>query len=154
MISNKKIYILFGLCLLLLLGISLTVYFFKNKASKAIVSNCDPVHYANIPITPSNKLNDKNDIHLLNAQKNGLKKPFVTNADSDTLIDDYVRISILVELVDNPFYQLKNLTSSRPYLIPEAIDLLNEIGYRFQKQLKEKKYKNCRFRITSLLRTE
>ncbi|MBP6663597.1 MAG: hypothetical protein KA172_10975 [Paludibacter sp.] len=154
MISKKNIYILFGLCLLLLLGISLTVYFFKNKASKAIVSNCDPVHYANIPITPSNKLNDKNDIHLLNAQKNGLKKPFVTNADFDTQIDDYVRRSILVEVVDNPFYQLKNLTSSRPYLIPEAIDLLNEIGYRFQKQLKEKKYKNYRFRITSLLRTE
>jgi hypothetical protein len=154
MISNKKIYILFGLSLLLLLGISLTVYFFKNKTSKAIISNCDPVHYANIPIAPSNKLNDKNDIHLLNAQKNGLKKTFVTNADFDDEIDDYVRRSILVEVVDNPLYQLKNLTSSRPYLIPEAVDLLNEIGYRFQTELKEKKYKNYRFRITSLLRTE
>jgi len=154
MISNKKIYILFGLSLLLLLGISLTVYFFKNKTGKTIVSNCDPVHYANIPIAPSNKLNDKNDIHLLNAQKNGLKKPFATNADFDAEIDDYVRRSILVEVVDNPLYQLKNLTSSRPYLIPEAVDLLNEIGYRFQTELKEKKYKNYRFRITSLLRTE
>ena len=154
MISNKKIYILFGLSLFLLLGISLTVYFFKNKTSKAIVSNCDPVHYANIPIAPSNKLNDKNDIHLLNAQKNGLKKPFATNADFDDEIGDYVRRSILVEVVDNPLYQLKNLTSSRPYLIPEAVDLLNEIGYRFQTELKEKKYKNYRFRITSLLRTE
>ena len=154
MISNKKIYILFGLTLILLLGISLTVYFYKNKVSKAIVSNCDPIHYANIPIAPSNKLNDKNDIHLLNAQKNGLKKTFATNADFDAEIGDYVRRSILVEVVDNPLYQLKNLTSSRPYLIPEAVDLLNEIGYRFQTELKEKKYRNYRFRITSLLRTE
>jgi hypothetical protein len=154
MISYKKIYILFGLTLTLLLGISLTVYFFKNKASKVIVSNCDPVHYANIPIAPSNKLNDKNDIHLFNAQKNGLKRTFATNADFDAEIGDYVRRSILVEVVDNPLYQLKNLTSSRPYLIPEAVDLLNEIGYRFQTELKEKKYKNYRFRITSLLRTE
>jgi hypothetical protein len=154
MISYKKIYILFGLTLILLLGISLTVYFFKNKANKAIISNCDPVHYANIPIAPSNKLNDKNDIHLFNAQKNGLKRTFATNADFDAEIGDYVRRSILVEVVDNPLYQLKNLTSSRPYLIPEAVDLLNEIGYRFQTELKEKKYKNYRFRITSLLRTE
>jgi hypothetical protein len=154
MISYKKIYILFGLTLILLLGISLTVYFFKNKASKAIISNCDPVHYANIPIAPSNKLNDKNDIHLFNAQKNGLKRTFATNDDFDDEIGDYVRRSILVEVVDNPLYQLKNLTSSRPYLIPEAVDLLNEIGYRFQTELKEKKYKNYRFRITSLLRTE
>jgi hypothetical protein len=154
MISYKKIYILFGLTLILLLGISLTVYFFKNKANKAIISNCDPVHYANIPIAPSNKLNDKNDIHLFNAQKNGLKRTFATNADFDAEIGDYVRRSVLVEVVDNPLYQLKNLTSSRPYLIPEAVDLLNEIGYRFQTELKEKKYKNYRFRITSLLRTE
>ncbi len=154
MISNKKIYILFGLALLLLIGITLTVFLFKNKTTKALVSNCDPVHYANIPITPSSKLNDLNDIHLLNAQKNGLKKPFATNAVFDAEIGDYVRKSILVEVVDNPLYQLKNLTSSRPYLIPEAVDLLNEIGYRFQEQLKEKKYKNYRFRITSLLRTE
>ncbi|HEY5507192.1 MAG TPA: hypothetical protein VIK29_00870, partial [Paludibacter sp.] len=96
MISNKKIYILFGFTFILLLGISLTVYFFKNKASKAIISNCDPVHYANIPIAPSNKLNDKNDIHLFNAQKNGLKRTFVTNADFDDEIGDYVRKSILV----------------------------------------------------------
>lgn len=154
MISNKKIYILFVLALVLLLGISLTVFLFKNKLANVPVSNCDPVHYANIPITPSNKLNDKNDIHLLHAQKNGLKKPFATNADFDAEIGDYVRRSVLVEVVDNPLYQLKNLTSSQPYLIPEAVDLLNEIGYRFQKQLKEKKYKNYRFRITSLLRTE
>ena len=31
--------------------------------------------------------------------------------------------------------------------------MLNEIGFRFQKRLKEKKYHNYRFRITSLIRT-
>jgi len=32
--------------------------------------------------------------------------------------------------------------------------MLNEIGYRFQQRLAEKKYNMYRFRITSLLRTE
>lgn len=154
MILNTKKRVLIGLSFAMLLGATLTFYNLKNKRITPKIENCDPVHFANIPIASSKKLNDKNDIHLFNAQKNGLKKPFATNADFDAEIGDYVRKSILVEVVDNPLYQLKNLTSSRPYLIPEAVDLLNEIGYRFQTELKEKKYKNYRFRITSLLRTE
>lgn len=125
----------------------------KNKIIH-YTSDCDHVRFANVPIAPSNKLNDPNEVQLVHAQKNGLKKPFITNHDFFSSLDSMKRKLILVEVTENSFYQLKSLTHSQPYLIPEAIDMLNEIGYRFQKQLKEKKYTNYRFRITSLLRTE
>jgi len=130
-------------------------YFNTNKTSKSReFSECDHVHFANAPISSSSKLNDPNEIHLIHAHKNGLKEPFTTTADFKTKIDSLKRKSVLIEVTDNKFYQLKALSHSQPYLIPEAVDMLNEIGYRFQKRLQEKKYHNFRFRITSLLRTE
>jgi len=146
--------ILVGIIWVLYLCIpSLSHYYYKRKHAKRDFSQCDHRLYANLPISPSNKLNDKNEIHLLHAQTNGLKKPFPTNDEFYASIDSLKRRFILVEVTENRFYQLKSLTHSQPYLIPEAIDMLNEIGYRFQKRLSEKKYKNYRFRVTSMLRT-
>ena len=118
------------------------------------VSECDHVHYATAPIQPSDKLNDPNEEQLIHAEKNGLKTPFTDDVKFFTEIDSLKAKLVLVEVTENRFYQLKSLTHSQPYLIPEAVDLLNEIGYRFQKQLEEKKKDNYKFRITSLLRTE
>jgi hypothetical protein len=117
------------------------------------VSDCDHVRFPTAPISPSNKLNDQNEIHLLHAQTNGLK-PFATDSIFNKQVDSLVSKSVLVKVTDNRFYQLKTLTFSQPYLIPEAVDMLNEIGYRFQERLKEKKYDNYQFRITSIFRTE
>jgi uncharacterized protein YcbK (DUF882 family) len=125
----------------------------ERPLSKAY-SQCDHINNPSAPITPSTKLNDVNDIQIIHAEKNGLKHPFKTNDEFNAQISELVRQSILIQVTENRFYQLKSLTHSQPYLIPEAIDMLNEIGYRFQKRLAEKKYHNFRFRITSLLRTE
>jgi hypothetical protein len=118
------------------------------------VSDCDHVHFATAPIKPSNKLNDPNEVQLIHAEKNGLKKPFTTNEEFLLEIDSLKKNQTLVEITENRFYQLKALTHSQPYLIPEAADMLNEIGYRFQKRCEEKKYHHYKFRITSMLRTE
>jgi hypothetical protein len=126
----------------------------KNKPYLSVSSQCDHVKQANAPISPSSKLNDQNEIHLVHAQKNGLKKTFTTNAEFLSKIDSMKNNFILAEVTETPFYQIKSLTHSQPYLIPEAVDMLNEIGYRFQQRLAEKKYDNFKFRITSLLRTE
>lgn len=150
-------YILTGLGITLLLGIYLFLNFNEKKGiseKKITINNCDRVKFANVPITPNKNLNDMNDLHLLHAQKNGLKRTLGTNKEFDTKIDELIKNNILVEIKDNKFYQLKSLTHSHPYLIPEAIDMLNEIGFRFQERLKEKKYNNYSFRLTSLLRTE
>ena len=155
--SKKKIYI-YSTIVIVLLSIAsiLTIVFYLNQKPKRINNYVggDQIHFANAPISPSNILKDKNDLHLLHAKKNGLKTHFSTDSAFKCQIDEYVRKSILVKVNENGYYQLKSLTHSQPYLIPEAVDMLNEIGFRFQKRLEEKKYDKFRFRITSLLRTE
>jgi len=126
----------------------------NEEDNKNYISDCDHVHFASAPIAPSSKLNDPNEKQLIHAQKNGLKKPFVSNLELSANIEALKAKSVLVEVKDNKFYQLKTLKYSHPYLIPETVDMLNEIGYRFQQRLKEKKHNNYKFRITSMLRTE
>jgi hypothetical protein len=160
--KNRKfkknfIFILITIGILVVISIFFThkfIQFKKTKENINYISECDHVRFANEPIVPSNKLKDPNELQLIHAQKNGLKKPFCTDKEFMESLDSLKRNAILVEVTDNRFYQLKSLTHSQPYLIPEAVDMLNEIGYRFQERLKEKKYNNYRFRITSLLRTE
>jgi hypothetical protein len=147
--------------LLIVVGILATIcaFFLKNKfipTKKEIphyISECDHVRFASAPITPSKKLNDQNETQLVHALKNGLKQPFASIDEFNAKIDSLKKKSVLIEVTDNKFYQLKELKYSQPFLIPEAVDMLNEIGYRFQERLEEKKYNNYRFRITSLLRT-
>ncbi len=126
---------------------------FINTTRKSISTECDHIRYPSAPISPSNELYDRNEIHLLHAQRNGVVPPFKTDSSFNAQIDGLVRKSRLVKVTENNYYQLKSLTYSQPYLIPEAVDMLNEIGARFQARLKEKHYKNYRFRITSLMRT-
>lgn len=126
----------------------------KIEPIKPNVPDCDHVRYANVPIKPSSKLNDINDVQLVHALKNGLKRPFKTNNELITNINNFKKKSILFEVTENNFYQFKSLTHSQPYLIPEAIDLINEIGFRFQKKMEAKKKNYFKYQITSLLRTE
>ncbi|HLP05269.1 MAG TPA: DUF5715 family protein [Paludibacter sp.] len=153
---SKSIYIAYSFILIAVSALLYTgLYLYKknNQPDKKFqFSDCDRVRFANMPISPCEKLNDLNEIHLLHAQRNGIT-PFCSNREFDAKIGDYEKRYILVKVTDSRFYQLKSLSHSLPYLIPEAVDMLNEIGYRFQEQLVEKKYHNYRFRITSLLRT-
>ena len=152
-ISFNFLFFLLEILILLLIG-AVFLHFYNGKISKSKdFYECDHVRFANAPISPSDKLNDPNEFHLIHAEKNGLKKPFTTTEDFYAKIDSLKRNSILIEVTDNKYYQLKSLYHSVPYLIPEAVDMLNEIGFRFQKRLLEKKYNNYRFRITSLTRT-
>lgn len=151
--SRYKKYILVLIVLSGLFCIGLYFYRKNNQPAKVFeFSDCDRVRFASMPITPSEKLSDLNEIHLMHAQKNGIT-PFCSNEECEAKIKDMLEKSTLVEITDNRFYQLKSLSHSLPYLIPEAADMLNEIGYRFQERLAEKKYHNYRYRITSLLRT-
>lgn len=147
------------LLIIIAVAISTGIFYFQHKIAEKkertnYISDCDHVHYATAPIFPTNKLNDLNEAQLIHAQKNGLKVIFSTNTDFQQRLDSLKKHQVLVEVTENKFYQLKELTHSQPYLIPEAVDMLNEIGYRFQKRLQEKKYNAYRYRITSLLRTE
>ena len=145
---------LIGIIVMACLSSLLFLHYHDKKATLTNFSECNHRKYTNLPISPSDKLNDLNEIHLLHAKTNGLQQTFTTNDEFYSKIDSLKEHKVLVEVTENRFYQLKSLTHSLPYLIPEAVDMLNEIGYRFQKRLAEKKYNNYRFRITSLLRSE
>lgn len=153
--SSKKIFFYSIIVLIICL---LIFFIFKHISSTSDkktdnYSQCDQIHNASAPITSSNVLNDKNDIQIIHAQTNGIKQPFATNADFDSLISEMVLTNRLVEVKDCKYYHLKTLKHSHPYLIPEAVNMLDEIAYRFQEKLKEKKLGNYCFFLTSLLRT-
>lgn len=153
---HTVIFIAIGLTFITAFAFFFYIHHRNNSPLKPVskyYTDCDRIHYPSAPIQPTEKLNDLNDLQLIHAQKNGLKNPFKTNDEFNLHIHNMVRQSILLPVVDNRYYQVKSLTHSQPYLIPEAIDMLNEIGYRFQERLKEKKYNNYKFRLTSLLRT-
>ena len=116
-------------------------------------TECNQLLNASAPISPSSVLSDKNDIQLLHAKANGVKSPFVTNAEFDSLITMMVLNNELIEVKDGPLYHLKSLKHSHPYLVPEAVNMVDEIAFRFQKKIKEKELGNYCFFLTSLLRT-
>jgi len=116
-------------------------------------SNCDQLTNASAPIEPAEIIRDKNDVQLIHARTNGLKKPFETNAEFDSAYKKMVDKFELVEVKDCRLYHLKNLKHSHPYLIPEAVSMVNEIAVRFQHKLKEQKLGNYCFFLTSILRT-
>ena len=152
---RKATLIVLALCFAITLGVTFHIINNNSLTSKqrTITPECDHVRFPSAPINPSYKLEDRNDIHLLHAQRNGVVPPFKTDSCFNAQIAGLVRKSRLVKITENRFYQLKSLSYSQPYLIPEAVDMLNEIGARFQARLKEKKQKNFKFRITSLMRT-
>lgn len=60
-----------------------------------------------------------------------------------------------LELIkDNDYYKVDKMYYSFPLLIPKAVDLLDEIGFLFQKKLRNTKFENVKFIITSALRTK
>jgi uncharacterized protein YcbK (DUF882 family) len=86
--------------------------------------------------------NDINDTQLTAATRIGIT-PIANREDAERLK------SRLVLIRTCQYYKVDPLQHSIPYLVPEAADLLTEIGRRFQ----EYTGNECRFIITSLLRT-
>lgn len=154
--KELTIFSVFGIILVIILT---TIYFYDQPEPVAKLQpenkyeNCNQATNASAPIEPANVIADKNEIQLLHAQTNGLKKPFLSNEDFDTTYQKLVDKYELVELKDSRLYRIKSLKHSQPFLIPEAVSMLDEIAIRFQEKLKEKKLGNYAFFLTSILRT-
>lgn len=93
--------------------------------------------------------NDLNALHVASAKARGIQ-PIPKNSEVEAKAKDYH----LVRVGNSENYRLKRMTHSYPYLVPEARQLLNDIGTAFQRNVKEKKLPKHCFMITSLLRTE
>jgi len=94
-----------------------------------------------------------NDYHLEVARKKGLEKPLVSQAELEARTSVDKSRNLLVEIVDNKYYEIPHLTNSLPYLHPHAKQFLNLLGKRFCDRLEESGLRKYRFSVTSILRT-
>lgn len=90
---------------------------------------------------------DSNAVQLESANKNGVK----VVADRH---DAEKRMNELVYIGSNPFYFVKKLDSSIPYLVPRAAVLLQDIGRNFFDSLQVKKIPLHKIMVNSVLRTQ
>ena len=150
---NLIIYALIGLIFTIVLILVKAPEKEKSVEKKISYAECDHILYANAPITPSDKLNDKNDIHLLHATKNGIA-PFASNDEFESKKAELTENNKLVLVESNDYFKIKKLTHSLPYLTPDAAEMVNEIARRFNLKIQEYKVDDYRIMLTSLLRTE
>ena len=90
---------------------------------------------------------DKNDLQLTAAEAIGIN-PVYSLQD----ICDIKRPLVKVESCDDFF--LDSLTHSMPYLVPEAAQLLHDIGRAFTDTVMARGGEKCQIKVTSVLRTE
>ncbi len=91
--------------------------------------------------------NDINNIQLPAAEALGIK-PISGPKDAWRVSKPIVKID------DCDEYYVEELTHSVPYLVPEAADLLRDIGRRFNDSLAARGGGGYRIKVTSVLRTE
>lgn len=159
--SRNKTYLLLYISIGIIFTLLVSTYFFTKKPIPEVkplppnnYDNCNQLLNASAPIEPAEIIADKNDIQLIHAKANGLKKPFATNAEFDSAYKKLVEKYDLVEIKDCRLYHLKSLKHSHPFLIPEAVSMIDEVAIRFQQKLKEQKLGNYCFFLTSILRTQ
>lgn len=89
---------------------------------------------------------DLNPSHLMAAQAHGLSEPLQNSEDAIPVE--------LVELENNENIRLKRMGHSRPFLTPEAVALIDEIGRRFRASLAEDGLPEVIPYLSSALRSE
>ena len=98
-------------------------------------------------IGPLNQVfNDSNYIQLQAAQRLGIDP--ITDLSSA-----YYTKRPLVKVESNEYYHLDSLTHSVPYLVPEAAQLLQDIGKNFIDSLHSRGGDSYLIKVTSVLRT-
>lgn len=90
---------------------------------------------------------DLNPLHLNTARKVGIPSCKDRNAATH-------RADELVYIGDNPYFHVRPLNHSIPYLVPHAATLLEEIGRSFLDSLTLKGYGFQQLVVTSVLRTD
>lgn len=90
--------------------------------------------------------NDLNDVQLEMAKKIGIK-PATTREEAEEVKHE------MEEIKTNEYYEVEELTHSIPYLIPQAAELLHDIGKNFQDSLTNLNASLYKVKVTSVTRT-
>jgi hypothetical protein len=115
---------------------------------------------ATIPENPKNRagktgienFRDLNEVHLRYARKKGIT-PMKSSKELHQKAGELMKKGDLVQIDHTSYYVVDRLTHSHPYLVPEAADLLEQIGERFHAKLAAHQKDKLLFKVTSLLRT-
>ena len=143
---KKKVKI--RLILFAMMALSATILYFPVKNKIESVLHPDPIGTVAV-----DRYRDFNAVHLKHAKKSGVA-PFKTNKDFENGVAALVKEDKLVEISDNKYYRICNLTHSHPYLTLAAEQFLEDLGKRFQEKLDENELPEYYFQISSLLRTK
>lgn len=117
----------------------------KGKGSSGQVSN-GRIHINNVGGPLAEVFNDSNKYQYAWAEKLGIEP-------IHTLADAFRTRRPLRKVQSCEAYYLEELTHSFPYLVPEAEDLLRQIGYNFIDSLAARGADGYRIKVTSLLRS-
>ncbi len=125
------------------------IVFSQTAIAEKVMNSSEPRVIGTIRV---DKYSDLNDAHLKFAKANGIGG-FKSDKEFRENIKKYLKEGDLVKIETNDYYVIDKLTHSQPYLTPEAEELLEDIGKRFQEKLEENDLKKRYFQVTSLLRT-
>lgn len=115
-----------------------------DQNALAVVDN--PVAKQKLTGRLSTVFSDSNYIHLSSAMNLGI-------APINNLGDIYLIHKPIVKVNTCAEFYIEDLKYSLPYLVPEAADLLKEIGKRFSDSVLVKNGQRYKIKVTSLLRT-
>lgn len=107
---------------------------------------CEPLRTRSFPIYFGRMFADSNHVHLDVSRKIGIESV-------NSPIKAWKVRRPLVKITSCREYYVDTLTHSLPYLVPEAADLIHDIGRRFIDSLDSRGGGEYRIRLTSLLRT-
>jgi uncharacterized protein YcbK (DUF882 family) len=91
--------------------------------------------------------NDLNEVHLKSAKALGIE----LMADREAAEKQKNKLK---EVKSNKNYEVEELTYSIPFLVPQALDLLNTIGENFRDSLKSLNAPHYKLVVTSVTRTQ
>ena len=130
---HLHLFILLSLLLVEVVIVALFIrpYLLQPRMFRVHTCTCDFCKDAAAPISSSEMLDDLNDVQLEHAQIGGLKQTFDTDSDFLKAVDQLVKKDVLVHLVDCKFFHIDDLKHSHPYLVPESVNLLKDIGVDF-----------------------
>lgn len=119
--------------------------FSENKLSPVSSGKVRSIKVRNIG-SIANVFNDSNYVQLQSALANGIEP--ITSLRSA-----YFMKNPIVKVTSNENYHIDTLRHSLPYLIPQAAELLNDIGRNFKDSLQKRGGDSYIIKVTSLLRT-
>ena len=142
---KTKLYLAAGTILLLILAIIIIPRLIGDNSEK-------PEIIKSVGTIRVDYFKDLNATHLKYAKANGIKG-FKSNKELKANLGDLLDDDELVKIETCKYYVVDKLTHSHAYLTPDAAELLEDIGKRFQEKLEENDLPKRYYQITSLLRT-